>query len=114
VVFRVATTARDVIKLARVSVPDSLRLRLRDGYYACDGNATYRYDFASQRRTLLSLTLDTTGAYIDGLPSVGGPPRERAQLCFDRLAREYVVSARQVLSLTDLAAFAHAFLARCA
>jgi len=112
--FRITTPTRDIIRLSGVPVPDSVRARLRNGYYACDGDAIYRYDLSSQRKTLLSVTLDTTGAHIYTLPSLGGPPREAVQICFDRLAREYVVSARQALSLTQLTAFVHTFLARCA
>jgi hypothetical protein len=111
VIFGVSTTARDVVRLAGVRVPDSMRRALRSGYLACDGQATYRYDLASGRRVLSSLTLRTEGAALDVRQE--GQPRPGAQVCFDDLVREFVHTGRQKLLPDALKAFGEAFLARC-
>jgi hypothetical protein len=108
VVFIADVTTADVLRLADVTVPDTVRSILDPPYltFPCYGHVNYQYDLLAERLRVESLTLrpDTQPAAREIFRTHAGP-----QACFDKLARE----VGEPLQPPEIAAFGRRFLNEC-
>jgi hypothetical protein len=98
----------DVLRLADVTVPDTVREMLDPAYLAfpCYGQINYQYDVFADHLRAESLTLrpDTQPAAREIFRTHTGP-----QACFDKLA----LGSPEPLNPSQIAAFGRRFLNEC-
>jgi len=95
--------ATTVIGLSGAGIDPRSRALLNGSPVDCDGTARYRYDPATERMQMISLTLNPP-------PSESEAGRRDTQSCFDGLARRFT----KPLSPDDLEGIGRAFASGCA
>jgi hypothetical protein len=109
--FSRAVSTADIVRLAGVSVADTVLGELSSGYRACNGYASYTYDVATDSLMLTSVTLTADGS--TAARSDTAPSRRDPQSCFDDLARHAVVARTATMRLPELRAFVARFNTEC-
>ncbi len=104
--FYQATPAADIVDLAGVMLDEATKGKLRYAYSTCDGAAYYRYDLASEKTELTSLTLNGTE------PDTAAEPND-PQVCFDKLVQQYAKAKKTNLKPDKLKEFGQKFVATC-
>lgn len=101
----------DLLRLARVGIPESTRDSLRSGYLACDGYANYEYDLVADSLRLRSVSFLAPGAEGPArLPTTD--PRD-PQACFDGVVRRMGLLRRPMVPLPELEPLGARFTQRC-
>jgi hypothetical protein len=106
-------TPLSLLELSEPARSGSLELSpnedLEAGILHCVGTASYVYNFAEDRETLISVRLDEEKRDTNPARTAG----YRFQTCFNALYNSYVEQGRILLSPKDLDDFARAFQEKC-